>query len=161
MIFRILKRRTSLELDDPDMLLDIEFRCREDNAPDLRPSVYLVTDQAEALRAFCEHVVSFISPPRGGAGLDVDGLEGFELHPDPGQTLFTFANEQHRELLFDDEQALRQFVKALFDELEARATSFSKSQLYDYVREHAAEPEWAQALETAPQARRWKQAVGL
>lgn len=161
MILRILKRRTSLELDDPDLLLDIEFRNRADNEPDLRPSVYLVSDNSEALRVFCEHVASFISPPRGGGGVDVDGLRGFEVHEDPGQTMFTFANEQHRELLFEDEDALRAFVGALLGELSGRAVPFSKTQVHEYVRTHATDAEWKLALDTAPQASKWRKAVGL
>ena len=161
MIFRILKRRTSLEFDDPDLLLDIEFRDRTDNTPDLKPSVYLVTDDSEALRAYCEHVASFISPPRGGHGLDVDGLDGFVVHEDPGQTMFAFANEQHRELLFEDEEALRSFLATLIGGLSERAVQFTKAQVHDYVRTHADDPEWKVALETAPKASKWKKAVGL
>lgn len=161
MIFRILKRRASLELDDPEEFLDIEFRTRSDNTPNLRPSVYLVADDSEALRAYCEHVASLISPPRGGHGLDVQGLNGFVVHKDPGQTMFVFANEQHRELRFDDEVALGRFIEALMGELSARAVDFTKAQVHGYVRACAADAEWKMALETAPKASKWKKAVGL
>lgn len=161
MIFRILKRRTSLELDDPDLLLDIEFRNPGDNAPDLRPSVYVVADDSEALRAYCEHVASFISPPRGGNGFDVGGLDGIVVHEDPGRTMFDFANKQHRELLFDDEAALRRFLRTLIVELSERTVQFTKAQVHEYVRTHASDPEWKVALDTAPKASKWKKAVGL
>ncbi len=161
MLFRILRRRTSLELDDPDLLLDIEFRRRDDNEPDLRPSVYLVGDEMEALRAWCEHVASFIRPPRGGAGLDVAGLEGFEVRPTRGQTMFAFANQRHREICFADEESLRGFIGALLGERVERAVQFTKAQVHEYVRAHADEPEWKVALEHAPGASSWKKAVGL
>jgi len=155
-LVRILKRRTSLELDDPQQLLDVEFRRRSDHAPDLRPSVYQVDGAEEALRAFCEHAVSFISPPRGGAGADVQGLGGFTLEVDPGRTLFEFANDHHRELIFHDEAALLGFLMDLVDGFPTRAVKHTKEEILAYVLEHANEPEWQTALATAPQGASWK-----
>lgn len=66
---------------------------------------------------------------------------------------------RHRELLFQNEQALRQLVAALFETRTERTTRFSKAQLYDYVPDRAGDLEWAEALDAAVQARRWRQAV--
>ena len=136
-LVRIGKRRLAWEESEPAEIARIEFRDRDGNL-DLRPSVYEVDavdagvpHRGQIVRVHDEHAVSVISPPRGGDDLIVDGA--FEVEEEYGETLFSFANERHRELRFPDEPALIAFVGVLMGSRSERRVQLGRDELFAYI----------------------------
>ncbi|MBN2797736.1 MAG: hypothetical protein JXX28_01195 [Deltaproteobacteria bacterium] len=156
MLARVLKRRTSLEQQDAEVFLETEFRTREGRF-DLALSVYQI-DRGEELQAACEHVLSFISPKRGVALLNAQGVAGPSLRISPGSTLFRFTRTQHRELVFEDEDAPRTFTQTLVPMLQQRGTRFSGGDLlkYAHARLDARDTEREEAMAEAPRRKDWR-----
>ena len=132
----------------PDVGADVVLaEFSRDGAVDLRPSVYVLDADPDAIgalvvRIHAEHTASFLRPPNVAAGVDFDGVGEPHLEPSPGETRFRFANERHHELLLDDENALRKLIDAVRETIDGRVHSVSLAQMLDHIIEQRAEPEW-------------------
>jgi hypothetical protein len=153
-IVRISKSKAAWETSDPEQVMKANFRDRYGDW-DLRPSVYeVVGDPSElprsTLRVHVEHVASLLSPPAKGAMHHVDLNETSpKLSSSPGQTCFAFANNAHREVLLDDEGALRAFVDAILAKLPGAARDVTLDQVLDHINESLGEAAWIAASANA------------
>ena len=158
MLLRVLKRRTSLELDDAALVLDLEFSAR-DGKPDLALSVYRAQNNQEALQLYCEHAVGCVSPPGGRGAFDLDGVAGPVERAVPGASLFALARERHRELVFDDGDDVRQFVARVVESRSKRSVRFESSTAYARIRELRKDDAWEAAFQQSPNRDRWSAKV--
>jgi len=166
-LVRIGKRRAVWDEPDPDEIAKTEFR-NKDGSLDLRPSVYEVDGSGtmpamgQVVRVHAEHTVSLISPPRGdGDDVVVDGCGNPTVHASAGDTQFDFANARHRELYFETDEDLVEFVRQVLATLPARRVQVSRGQLFAYIasRVDMNDPEWVRALGRgeAREAKGWNQ----
>ncbi|MDP1827043.1 MAG: hypothetical protein Q8L48_27465 [Archangium sp.] len=157
-VVRLGRRRSAWESPTAREIAEVEFRDRNSDGLDLRPSVYLVSaDDEVSLRALvvrvcAEHWATFISPPRPGiAGpvLDAEGASPAAVLPSPGETHFSYANAVHAELHLDDEAGLMHLVAVLKAELATRDLAVLGSEALIYVAERlkVSDQEWAAVLD--------------
>lgn len=163
-LVRIGRRRSAWDEQDPRVIASVEFKSRERDELDLRPSVYVVDDGRESpniVRVVTEHIASFIKPPRasGVVATDVEGLVDAAVVHSRGETSFSFANNVHAELQLSDEAQLLALIAGLREALPMRLLPVGREELLLYVRARfdAKDAEWAAVLE--PDVREWKKAI--
>src|SRR5690606_13865397 len=108
---RVLKRRTSLEVEDFDTFFDAEMRKKGGEA-DLSLSVFDV-EAEQLVRTHAEFVVSLLQPDpkKKRGGLSLDGCTGdFDPKPSPAEAIpFAYARNRHLELRFMHDDEVRAF----------------------------------------------------
>jgi hypothetical protein len=133
-------------------LLEAEFFV--DGTPDLNLSVYDVSP-SQVVRTFAEHNASAGNlPPTGRTNVDLSGAPA-HIVVDELRGPFSLINSAHRELRFSDADSLREFVRYVRSDLDARAHPVQSRELKAFVRERlaAGDPEWTSFVEGQP---RWK-----
>lgn len=154
LLLRITKRRTSWEPGTAfEDTLRAEFRTKQGSL-DLRLSVYEVEDAADIItRTYAEHAAGAgLNPPRGATNMNLRCAEQCIVQA-PGASSFRFTREAHRELLFSNDSALREFVQHMHDELESRQRKTTLEQLKEFVRARliSCDPEWTEHCGRSPQ----------
>lgn len=164
-LLRIARYRASLELTDPEQLIEQEFRTR-DGEMDLRLSTYEFpgTDSADrgqrVVQVHAEHSASLLrDPPRGQRSIDLAGLRA-NIATTRGETKFRFTTKAHRELVLADGADLRDLVVALLQGLHDRTFDVTKAAVIGYAAQRVLEsdPEWVAALD-APERNEWRRQV--
>lgn len=145
-VIRFVRRLASWEDERPlEELQRLEFRNR-DGSPDLKPSVYLVSDEEQVLtQVYAEHCAT---PPIGldtrASCIDTQGCADRLLDTD-GSARFTFARDAHREYDIEDPVSLLGFVGRLRERVRMRQVrTITKAQVLTYARARVAagDPEW-------------------
>ena len=157
-LLRISKRRTSWEERDARLVLDAEFRKKEDRSPDLRVSVYEVDDEHPiVVRAHSEHYANAELNPRGMPNLDVSGATVAPLVQSQDSIRFQFIRTVHREIRFADERELLAFIQRVLDSVEQRRRNVTNKELKSYVAGRLAEedPEWTAFVRESPKGKRY------
>src|SRR5574341_543811 len=117
-LLRIARYRASLELTDPELLIQQEFRDR-DGELDLRLSTYEFQSEGgegSVVQVHAEHSASLLKdPPRGQKSINLAGLRGNVVRT-AGDTKFRFTSEAHREVLLADDADLRDLAAILIRE---------------------------------------------
>lgn len=156
-LVRLLKRKTSLEIDDIEEVCRTEFK-RQDGDVDLNVSTYRIADTGEPLLQMqSEHAASLLSPPcRHHSGLDVGGCGGDEVITE-GDTAFAFTRNAHRELLFRREEELLLFVAGWLADRRSRKRTVERESVRRYVRERltTGDEEWVRCCDARPKWREW------
>lgn len=81
--------------------------------------------------------------------MTVDLAGNAQIDETPGDTGFLFTESAHRELCFDSEDALREYLSQhVLPSLSSRLREVTKPQMRAYVNERrvAKDPEWSQFL---------------
>ena len=154
-LLRLVKRRTSWEPEiDLDETMETEFH--RNGQIDLRLSVYEVEPRHEAiLRVHAEHAATFLQdPPHGGNNLDLRGVETLKT---TGASRFKFTREFHRELVFQDEAELREFISGMCGSLKCRIYRIEKKQIREYItsRFKDGDPEWLAFCKDTSHPKSW------
>lgn len=145
-VIRFVRRLASWEDERPlEELQRLEFRNR-DGTPDLKPSVYLVSDEEQVLtQIYAEHCAT---PPIGldtrASCIDTQGCAARLLDTD-GSPRFAFARDAHREYDIDDLASLIGFVGRLRErvkERQVRLVTKERTVAYARGRVTAGDPEW-------------------
>lgn len=151
LVLRLGRRRTAWESGAIDTIIKTEFSFGGEVELDL--SVYLV-DKLDVPRAVAEHSAGLgLDPPRGNRNVDL--ASDRPLAKTPGATGFVFTTEAHRDLRFESEAELREFlVQVILPEIERRTYVATKAEVRSYViqRRDAGDPEWSSFLAENP---RW------
>jgi len=153
-LLRIAKRRTAWESEtDLQTRIGSEFRTR-DGAIDLRPSVYEVQpDPSSIIRAYAEHSANAgLDPPRGGYNLDLSGRRAAVAPNDSG---FRFTREAHRELSFNSEDDLREFVIDVCKNREKYPVKKAEMMSYVATRIGQQDDEWLSFCKASPKKEGW------
>jgi len=156
------RSKLAWETGDVEAILDTEFRRQ--GATELGMSVYhVVVDQSsppgvEVVQVHVEHSASFFSPPREETTIDYDVSDAspapFAIDATPGETMFRFANERHRDFVFASEVHLIKFLTSAATAAERRV-EIPSDQLQDYIvaRVDGGDPEWAMNRRDDPEQR--------
>ena len=171
-VVRLGRRRSAWERPTALEIAQVEFRSRETDSLDCRPSVYVVTAEDEGnlrllvVKACAEHGASFISPPKpgltGGRVIDLDGASPAPVVPSPGRTVFRFTRDEvHAEIVLENDAALLAMVEVLKKQLSQRDLEVLGSEILTYAagRIEAADPEWTKALDA--DVKGWVSAIAV
>jgi hypothetical protein len=138
-----------LELGSAHDFFDAEFR--KNGAIELDLSVFELDDDAtHVTQTQAEFNVSFKSPPPRDpcTGVNVAGLDGFQVYSSDGETEFEFTRTRHRELRFVHDEELLGIAESLLANQGTRAHRTSRSDIQRYIRARfaAGDPEWFRVL---------------
>jgi len=157
LILRIVSRWTAWERENPEEIVDHNFRAPQ-GGTDLRPSLYETADDAaEIVRVMAEHSTGSNSV-RVMRGVDLSGICPRDPIESPGGLRFAFTRDRHRELVLEDRGELIEIVRRLLPELATRARVAEKSAMKAYVHEkvEARDSEWLEFFTEFPdRARRY------
>lgn len=147
-VLRVGRRRTAWEsatAEAVDQIIKTEFSSNGEL--ELDASVYLI-EESDLIRTVAEHSAgSGCDPPRGFDNINLD--DGRPLVESAGETGFQFTTAAHRELRFESEAALKDFlVTRIIPQIAERKYVATKAQVRAYVKaqKDADDPEWVAFL---------------
>jgi hypothetical protein len=165
-LVRLLKRKTSIELD-ASSFVQTEF-TQSDGSLDLSLSVYQLDALSdEPLVCICaEHTAGNELNPQARACGNLAETSDWTLVESPTQNKlfnFKFSTEAHHEMKFTDEDALKQFANQLVLWLREKNEDVIKSQNiskkrvtgYAYQKYLAEDFEWRKVCELSDKVKKW------
>ena len=159
MLLRVVKsRQTSWEEGDLETICLAEFSYRDRPGLDLTLSVYEMDDRARAPQALAEHCAAQdLDRPMTRVHTDLAGLGPPPTYA-PTEAPFAFIRDAHREIRLASDDAVRELVASLLEDLAARRIEVTGDAIKDYVRARlvAADPEWITYCQTSPKGQKWR-----
>lgn len=160
-LVRLLKRKTSLELDDSSSFMKTEF-TKYDGTPDLSLSVYQLDELlGNPLVCTCaEHTAGNELNPQMRGCLNVAGINSFSVVTSPTQNRlfnFRFSSKSHREIILEDETALGEFAQQLVLTLRSRQRDVLARDVVDYAYQKylTKDSEWQEVCKLSDKVRKW------
>ena len=158
-LFRRVKRLTSLESTDLQNLWRVEFRTG-DNQPDLSLSVFEVEDETKIVARVNAEV--FASVPLGPQnrsydGVDLTGVLCSEIAKTAGDTAFVFTRESHRELQIQNLDDLQALIAVVVSQRDKRGRPVPHTEVRSYILQKLNEndPEWVAACQRSVKWEQW------
>jgi hypothetical protein len=142
-LLRLGRRKASTELTDVAAFCDIEFQARDGPGLDLRLSVFEIEGPHQVVQAHAEHSARERLGRQAKRNLDLtETAPAAEARPLPNA--FAFTARAHREIPFDNDEAVRAMATSLYRELAQRRYPVTKAELraYTRARRDAGDREW-------------------
>jgi hypothetical protein len=155
LLVRFAKRKTPWEECDPEQIRESEFKDRNGEGYDLRPSVYDIAP-SEVVRTFAEHAAAApIDPPGSALAIDLHGVP-FAIGSEPGKPTFAFTCAQHRELVLASKEDVDQVIASALANGANGRIPVPKADVYAYARGRlsANDEEWRTVVESTD-AKEW------
>jgi hypothetical protein len=158
-LVRLLKRKTSIELDLSGFI-KTELTTR-DGSLDLSLFVYQMDESIDnSLICICsEHTAGNELDPQTRACLDFTNTKG-DLFESPTQNKifnFKFSSDAHCEIKFGSEVSLREFAQQLIVNFQHAHKDVSSREMitYAYQKYEALDEEWQRVCELSDKVKKW------